>query len=62
MSTFFTVLQACENRPLKSLLFDLEARERWDAEIAEAIKAHEVYLAEYGSLGDILREYHFAEE
>ena len=38
------------------------ARERWDAEIAEAIKAHEVYLAEYGSLGDILREYHSAEE
>jgi antitoxin CcdA len=31
------------------------ARERWDAEIAEACAAHERYLEEYGSASDMLR-------
>jgi post-segregation antitoxin (ccd killing protein) len=31
------------------------ARERWDAEIAEACAAHDRYLEEYGSLGEPLR-------
>ena len=31
------------------------ARERWNAEIAEACAAHERYLAEYGSASDLLR-------
>ena len=31
------------------------ARERWDAEIAEACEAHDRYLEAYGSLGELLR-------
>jgi antitoxin CcdA len=31
------------------------ARERWDAEIAEACAAHERYLEEYGSASELLR-------
>jgi antitoxin CcdA len=30
------------------------ARKQWDAEIAEACAAHERYLEEYGSAGDLL--------
>jgi antitoxin CcdA len=30
-------------------------REKWDAEVKQACKAHDEYLAEFGSLGDILR-------
>ena len=31
------------------------ARERLEAEIAQACRVHEQYLAEYGSLGDAVR-------
>jgi post-segregation antitoxin (ccd killing protein) len=31
------------------------AREKFDAEIAQACQAHDEYLAEYGSLGEALR-------
>lgn len=31
------------------------AREKFDAEIAQACRAHDAYLAEYGSLGEALR-------
>jgi antitoxin CcdA len=31
------------------------ARERFDAEVAQACRAHDEYLAEYGSLGDAVR-------
>ncbi len=30
-------------------------RERFDAEVAQAARVHERYLAEYGSLGDWIR-------
>jgi antitoxin CcdA len=30
-------------------------RAKWDAEVKQACIAHEEYLKEYGSLGDILR-------
>ena len=33
------------------------AREKWDAEIAQGIRAHEQYLAEYGSLADAVRDF-----
>lgn len=32
------------------------AREKWDAEIAEACRAHDRYLEEYGSLWELLHE------
>lgn len=32
------------------------ARRKFDAEIAEASRAHDEYLAEYGSLGDAIRD------
>lgn len=31
------------------------ARRKFDAEIAQASRAHDEYLAEYGSLGDVMR-------
>jgi antitoxin CcdA len=31
------------------------ARERWDAAIVEACAAHDRYLEQYGSLGEVLR-------
>jgi antitoxin CcdA len=37
------------------------ARERWDAEIAEACAAHERYLEEYGCASDLLRAHLEAE-
>jgi antitoxin CcdA len=30
-------------------------RAKWDAEVKQACKAHDEYLAEFGSVGDILR-------
>ena len=32
------------------------AREKWDAEIAEACRAHDRYLEEYGSLWELVHE------
>ena len=37
------------------------ARERWDAEIAEACAAHERYLEEFGSASDLLQAHLEAE-
>jgi antitoxin CcdA len=37
------------------------ARDRWDAEIAEACAAHGRYLAEYGSASELLRAHLEAE-
>jgi antitoxin CcdA len=37
------------------------ARAKWDAEIAQACRAHEQYLAEYGSLADAVRDFYDAD-
>jgi antitoxin CcdA len=38
------------------------AQEKFEAEIAQACRAHEQYLAEYGSLGDAVRAIANADE
>lgn len=43
-------------RPVELTLdSDLVAREKLDAEILQGCRVHDLYLAEYGSLGDAVR-------